>query len=121
MTVVLVVSLLGAVAIVMLPKAQRDRRRGLTVRADAPGLAPTLGARMRYFTYRSLGELQAAAEALPAPHVRFVEDKARVQAALGGKVEVGGRTVGNAMAIHPMEGLRRHAQRAPGYAHLAAL
>ena len=59
---------------------------------------------MRYFSYRSLGEIEAAARALPAPHVRFEPDKARVQAALTRTVRVGARTLGNSMAIHPMEG-----------------
>lgn len=59
---------------------------------------------MRYFTYRSLEELEAAARELGAAHVRFLHDKARVRELLQRKVRAGGVTVGNSMAIHPMEG-----------------
>jgi 2,4-dienoyl-CoA reductase-like NADH-dependent reductase (Old Yellow Enzyme family) len=41
---------------------------------------------------------------LNAGHVHFVEDKDRVRAALARPVQIGGTTVGNSMAIHPMEG-----------------
>lgn len=59
---------------------------------------------MRFFTYKSLEELEAAARALGASHVRFVRDTARVQELLARKVPAGPFTVGNSMAIHPMEG-----------------
>lgn len=59
---------------------------------------------MRHFTYKNLGELQRAAEDLGARHVRFEEDAGRVREILARPVAVGGRTVGNSMAIHPMEG-----------------
>ncbi|MGC8758581.1 MAG: NADH:flavin oxidoreductase [Bryobacteraceae bacterium] len=59
---------------------------------------------MRYFTYGSLEELEAAARELGAAHVRFIHDKARVQELLQRKVRAGGITIGNSMAIHPMEG-----------------
>ncbi len=59
---------------------------------------------MRYFTYRSLAELEAAARAVGAVHVRFVHDRTRVQELLSRKVAVGGFLTGNSMAIHPMEG-----------------
>lgn len=59
---------------------------------------------MRHFTYRSLEELEAAARELGAVHVRFVHDRARVQELLARRVQVGGLSAGNSMAIHPMEG-----------------
>lgn len=59
---------------------------------------------MRFFTYKSLEELEAAARALGASHVRFVRDTARVQELLARKVPAGPFIVGNSMAIHPMEG-----------------
>lgn len=59
---------------------------------------------MRYFTYRSLEELEAAARAVGASHVRFIHDKARVQELLLQKARVGGTALGNSLAIHPMEG-----------------
>lgn len=59
---------------------------------------------MRHFTYKSLAELAAAALTLNAKNVSFVEDKDRVRAALARPVRVGSVTVGNSMAVHPMEG-----------------
>lgn len=59
---------------------------------------------MRFFTYRSLEELEAAAHSLGASHVRFVHDRTRVQELLARKVQAGPFTAGNSMAIHPMEG-----------------
>lgn len=69
---------------------------------------------MRHFTYKSLAELDAAARALPAPHVAFVEDRERVRAALARPVQVGPVRVGNSMAIHPMEGCDGTADGRPG-------
>jgi 2,4-dienoyl-CoA reductase-like NADH-dependent reductase (Old Yellow Enzyme family) len=59
---------------------------------------------MKHFTYRTLEELRRSASELGASHVRFEDDKSKIQAALGQPVPVGPVTVGNAMAIHPMEG-----------------
>jgi len=59
---------------------------------------------MRHFTYKSLAELAGAAHSLHAEHVHFVENKDRVRAVLARPVRVGPLTVGNSMAIHPMEG-----------------
>lgn len=59
---------------------------------------------MRHFTYKSLAELTRAAGALNTRNVHFVDDKDRVRAALARPVRVGSTTVGNSMAIHPMEG-----------------
>lgn len=59
---------------------------------------------MKHFTYRTLDELRRSASELGASHVRFEDDKSKIQSALGQPVAVGPVTVGNAMAIHPMEG-----------------
>ena len=69
---------------------------------------------MRHFTYKSLAELAAAAQSLGAKNVSFVEDKERVRAALARSVRVGSVTVGNSMAIHPMEGCDGTADGRPG-------
>jgi NADPH2 dehydrogenase len=59
---------------------------------------------MRHFTYKNLNELRRAAEALGAAHVRFEPDPERVKRQVSRPVDVGPMRVGNAMAIHPMEG-----------------
>ena len=59
---------------------------------------------MKHFVYQTLGELQRAAEALGATHVRFEEDPARVRETLARRPSAGGFTIGNSIAIHPMEG-----------------
>ena len=59
---------------------------------------------MRHFTYKTLRELQQGAEELGALHVRFEEDTETIKSALARKVRVGDFTVGNSLAIHPMEG-----------------
>lgn len=69
---------------------------------------------MRHFTYKNLAELAAAAQSLGAKNVSFVEDKERVRAALARTVRVGSVTVGNSMAIHPMEGCDGTADGRPG-------
>lgn len=69
---------------------------------------------MRYFTYKSLEELEAAARAAGAAHVRLLHDKARVQQLLLQKVRVGGAAVGNSLAIHPMEGCDGTLEGKPG-------
>ncbi len=58
---------------------------------------------MKHFHYKTLSELRQNAEEL-TQHVRFVEDKRKVQDLLARKVTVGNMTLGNSMAIHPMEG-----------------
>ncbi|MEO7651607.1 MAG: NADH:flavin oxidoreductase, partial [Bryobacteraceae bacterium] len=59
---------------------------------------------MRHFTYRNLRELQQDVEAQGARHVGFESDPEKIRLAMGRPVQVGSFTVGNAMAIHPMEG-----------------
>ena len=59
---------------------------------------------MKHFVYKNLGELRRAAEELGASHVRFEEDNNEVRRQVSRPVQVGGFRMGNAMAIHPMEG-----------------
>jgi 2,4-dienoyl-CoA reductase-like NADH-dependent reductase (Old Yellow Enzyme family) len=59
---------------------------------------------MKHFTYRSLEELRHAAGELGADHVQFEGDAARVREVLARPVRVGPFTIGNSIAIHPMEG-----------------
>src|SRR5687768_16300594 len=69
---------------------------------------------MRHFTYKSLDELQTATTTLPAPNVGFEPDPENVKASLARKVSVGGFTVGNSLAIHPMEGCDSTLDGRPG-------
>ncbi len=59
---------------------------------------------MRHFVYKTLDELQRAADHTGATHVRFVADPAEVRRILARTVRVGALTVGNSIAIQPMEG-----------------
>jgi NADPH2 dehydrogenase len=59
---------------------------------------------MKHFHYKNLDELRLAAEELGAHHVRFEEDTNEIRRRVSRPVEVGGFRVGNALAIHPMEG-----------------
>ncbi|MGH9720066.1 MAG: NADH:flavin oxidoreductase [Bryobacteraceae bacterium] len=59
---------------------------------------------MRHFTYRNLNELRQGADETGARHVVFEDNSARVTETLGRPVMVRDFRVGNAMAIHPMEG-----------------
>src|SRR5204862_4810643 len=59
---------------------------------------------LRHFTYKSLGDLESAARELGAAHVRFEHDPGRVRTLLARPVKVGDFTLGNSIAIHPMEG-----------------
>ena len=58
---------------------------------------------MRHFQYKTLSELQQSAEEL-TQCVRFESGVGKMQAMLARKVAVGNVTLGNSMAIHPMEG-----------------
>lgn len=58
---------------------------------------------MKHFHYKTLSELQRNAEDL-TEHVRFESDVPKIQNLLARKVAVGNFTLGNSMAIHPMEG-----------------
>ena len=59
---------------------------------------------MKHFHYRNLNELRRSAEEIGAGYVRFEEDSRQVRRHVSRPVEVGGFRVGNALAIHPMEG-----------------
>lgn len=59
---------------------------------------------MRHFVYRSLDELARDAAARGCEHVQFEPDAEAVRAVLTRRVQVGTFTVGNSIAIHPMEG-----------------
>ncbi len=59
---------------------------------------------MRHFVYKTLEELERAAEEVGAVHVRFEPDREQVRKALGRPVKVGRFTLGNSIGIHPMEG-----------------
>lgn len=59
---------------------------------------------MKHFTYKTLSELQRAAETVGANHVVFEDSPQKVSQVLSRPVQVGGQRVGNSMAIHPMEG-----------------
>jgi NADPH2 dehydrogenase len=59
---------------------------------------------MRHFIYKTLAELQRAADQAGAVHVRFTAAAADVRQVLARPVRVGALTVGNSIAIQPMEG-----------------
>lgn len=59
---------------------------------------------MKHFTYKTLSELQHGAETAGASHVRFEENPENIKSILARKVRVGNFTVGNSIAVHPMEG-----------------
>lgn len=59
---------------------------------------------MKHFTYKTLSELQSAANQAGAHNVVFEENAEKVRQTLAQPVQVGDLRVGNSMAIHPMEG-----------------
>src|SRR4030088_2880683 len=59
---------------------------------------------MKHFQYKNLSELRRGAEELGAAHVKFEEDASQIRRQVSQPVDVGGFRVGNALAIHPMEG-----------------
>lgn len=69
---------------------------------------------MRKFDYRTLDELQQAAEFLGAKQVRFERDPEKVKAVLARPVRTPAFTTGNSMAIHPMEGCDGTSDGKPG-------
>ena len=69
---------------------------------------------MKHFTYRSLDELERDAEARGARHVRFEHDPEQVKRILARPVRVGDFTIGNSLAIQPMEGCDSEADGRPG-------
>ena len=59
---------------------------------------------MRHFHFKNLGELEQCASGAGATHVGFEHDPERVRTLLARKVRIGSFTLGNSIAIHPMEG-----------------
>ena len=59
---------------------------------------------MRHFDFKSLEEIERCARDVGAGHVRFEHDPEKIKAILARKVRVGEFTLGNSIAIHPMEG-----------------
>jgi NADPH2 dehydrogenase len=59
---------------------------------------------MRHFHFDTVDQIRQAAAGVGARHVAFLDDPQAVRAALAHKVAVGRAIVGNAIAIHPMEG-----------------
>jgi NADPH2 dehydrogenase len=68
---------------------------------------------MRHFHFDTVDEIRQAAADAGARHVAFLDDPRAIRAALAQKVRVGGATVGNAIAIHPMEGCDGDAEGRP--------
>jgi 2,4-dienoyl-CoA reductase-like NADH-dependent reductase (Old Yellow Enzyme family) len=69
---------------------------------------------MRHFVYKTLDELQRAAEETGAAHVRFTANPDEIRRVLSRRVPVGAFTVGNSIAIHPMEGCDGTLDGTPG-------
>ncbi len=69
---------------------------------------------MRHFVYKTLEELARAAEESGADHVGFTGDSDDVRRVLGRPVRVGSFTVGNSIAIQPMEGCDGGLDGSPG-------
>ena len=69
---------------------------------------------MRHFVYKTLDELRRAAEEAGAAHVRFTASPAEVRQVLARPVRVGAFTVGNSIAIQPMEGCDGALDGSPG-------
>ena len=59
---------------------------------------------MRRFHFDTVDEIRQAAADVGARHVQFLDDAQAIRTGLARKVTVAGNTVGNAIAIHPMEG-----------------
>jgi 2,4-dienoyl-CoA reductase-like NADH-dependent reductase (Old Yellow Enzyme family) len=68
---------------------------------------------MRHFHFHIVDEIRRAAAEAGARHVAFLENPQAIREALAQKVPVGGVTVGNAIAIHPMEGCDGDAEGRP--------
>lgn len=69
---------------------------------------------MRKFNYPNLAQLQQDSERLGAAHVRFEADREVVRQVLARRVAAGGFTIGNSLAIHPMEGCDGELDGRPG-------
>ena len=60
-----------------------------------------------YFHYQTLEDLDREARQLKLD-LRLEPDTRRVRSLLGQPVRIGHYRAGNSLAIHPMEGVRRH-------------
>lgn len=69
---------------------------------------------MSHFQFETLDQLARRANKLGAPHVALECDPERVKAILARKQRVGDHTVGNSIAIHPMEGCDAAGDGRPG-------
>jgi len=69
---------------------------------------------MRHFRFKNLEEIEACAAAVGASHVRFEHDPERVKEALARRMETPRFTLGNRIAIHPMEGCDGELDGRPG-------
>jgi 2,4-dienoyl-CoA reductase-like NADH-dependent reductase (Old Yellow Enzyme family) len=69
---------------------------------------------MKHFHFKTLDELARRADKLGASHVAFEHDPERVKALLARKQRVADHTVGNSIAIHPMEGCDAAPDGRPG-------
>ena len=69
---------------------------------------------MRHFLFKTPEGLERRAGKLGAPDVALEHDPERVKALLGRKQRVGDHTVGNSIAIHPMEGCDANPDGRPG-------
>lgn len=68
---------------------------------------------MRRFAYKSLDDISRESAAL-TENVRFEPDREKVRSVLARPVKAGGRTIGNSLAVHPMEGCDGDLDGRPG-------
>jgi 2,4-dienoyl-CoA reductase-like NADH-dependent reductase (Old Yellow Enzyme family) len=59
---------------------------------------------MRHFHFKALADIERCASQVGATHVEFEPDPERIKATLARRVRLGDFTLGNSIAIHPMEG-----------------
>jgi len=69
---------------------------------------------MRHFQFQNLDQIERCANELRADHVRFEHDPVQVRRILARRVEGKGFTLGNSIAIHPMEGCDSEPDGRPG-------
>ena len=69
---------------------------------------------MRHFDFKALAELEQAARDAGAAHLEFEHDPERVKSILARKVRIGEFTLGNSIAVHPMEGCDGDLDGKPG-------
>jgi NADPH2 dehydrogenase len=69
---------------------------------------------MKHFHYKNLDQLRQSAEELGARYVGFEPDSKEIRRQVARHVDVAGFRVGNALAIHPMEGCDSTLDGRPG-------